>query len=59
MQSRYAEYMNVEAGIGTYGAAGKAICLEVNEGKRRLWTDFAEVILEGVAWFNVEDAFYN
>ncbi|MEQ8678097.1 MAG: recombinase family protein [Aggregatilineales bacterium] len=38
---------------------GRAICLEVDEDKRRLWTDLAEVILDGVAWFNVEEELYN
>jgi len=37
---------------------GKSIRLEVNEDKRRLWIDLAEVILDGVAWFNVEDELY-
>lgn len=38
---------------------GKAMCLEVNEDKRRLWTDLAELILEGVAWYNIEDELYD
>ncbi|MBZ0275370.1 MAG: recombinase family protein, partial [Anaerolineae bacterium] len=38
---------------------GKAICLQVNEDKRRLWTDLAELILEGVAWFSIEDELFN
>lgn len=39
-------------------ATGKAVCLEVNEEKRRLWTDLAEVVLDGIAWYNVEDELY-
>jgi hypothetical protein len=38
---------------------GKAICLQVNEDKRRLWDDLAELILEGVAWFSIEDELFN
>lgn len=38
---------------------GKAICLQVNEDKRRLWDDLAELIMEGVAWFNIEDELFN
>lgn len=33
---------------------GKAICLQVNEEKRRLWNDLAELVLEGVPWDHVE-----
>lgn len=38
---------------------GKAICLEVNESKRRLWNDLAEVLLDGIAWYKVEEELYN
>lgn len=38
---------------------GRAICLEVNEAKRRLWDDLAELILEGVGWFNIENELYD
>jgi len=37
---------------------GKAICLEVNEDKRRLWNDLAELILAGVAWYDIEDELF-
>ncbi len=37
---------------------GKALCLEVNEDKRRLWTDLAELILEGVSWYSIEEQLY-
>ncbi len=37
---------------------GKALRLEVNEGKRRLWDDLAETVLEGVAWKKVENELY-
>ncbi len=37
---------------------GKATCLEVNEGKRRLWNDLAELILAGVAWYDIEDELF-
>ncbi len=39
-------------------ATGKTLCLKVNEDKRRLWTDLAELILEGVAWYSIEDELY-
>lgn len=38
---------------------GKAQRLEVNEDKRRLWDDLAELILEGVAWRKIENELYN
>ncbi|GAB4523302.1 MAG: hypothetical protein OHK0046_36820 [Anaerolineae bacterium] len=38
---------------------GRALRLEVNEDKRRLWNDLAEVILDGVGWFNIEDELFN
>ncbi len=34
---------------------GKALCLEVNEDKRRLWTGLAELILEGVSSYGIEE----
>ena len=37
---------------------GKAVCLEVNEEKRRLWTDLAELVLEGIAWDSIEIELY-
>jgi hypothetical protein len=33
---------------------GRAIRLEVDESKRRLWDDLAEIVLEGVAWDKIE-----
>ena len=39
--------------------SGKAIHLQVNEAKRQLWNDLAELILEGIAWFNIEDELFN
>lgn len=38
---------------------GRAICLQVNEDKRRLWNDLAELILEGVPWFDLEDELFD
>lgn len=38
--------------------SGKALCLEVNEDKRRLWNDLAELVLEGVAWDRMEVELY-
>lgn len=38
--------------------SGKVLGLEVNEEKRRLWTDLAELILEGVAWKKIENELY-
>ncbi len=38
---------------------GKALCLQVNEDKRRLWDDPAELILEGIAWFSIEDELFD
>ena len=40
-------------------ANGKALHLEVNEDKRRLWDDLAELILEGVAWKKIENELYS
>lgn len=37
---------------------GKGLYLEVNEDKRRLWNDLAELILEGVAWEKIEIELY-
>lgn len=37
---------------------GKALRLEVNEAKRRLWTDLAAMVLEGVAWDRIEVELY-
>ena len=37
---------------------GKALRLEVNEERRRLWDDLAELILEGVAWKKIENELY-
>jgi DNA invertase Pin-like site-specific DNA recombinase len=39
--------------------SGKALRLEVDENKRRLWDDLALVILEGVGWDSIELALYN
>ena len=33
---------------------GKALRLEVDESKRRLWDDLATLVLEGVAWDSIE-----
>ena len=41
-----------------YGKGHKRERLEVNESKRRLWDDLATLILEGVAWDNIEDELY-
>ncbi len=38
--------------------SGKAMCLQVNESKRRLWNDLAELVLEGVAWDRIEIELY-
>lgn len=38
---------------------GRAVRLEVNEDKRRLWDDLALLILEGVAWERIEAELYN
>lgn len=38
--------------------SGKALRLEVNEDKRRLWTDLAELVLAGVAWERMEVELY-
>jgi hypothetical protein len=37
---------------------GKAVRLAVNEDKRQLWTDFAGLIMEGIAWYSIEDELY-
>lgn len=34
--------------------SGKAVSLEVNEDKRRLWNDLAELVLDGVSWDRME-----
>ncbi|HRL11423.1 MAG TPA: recombinase family protein [Aggregatilineales bacterium] len=39
-------------------STGRAVRLQVNEAQRRLWTDLAELILEGVAWYSIEDELY-
>ncbi len=38
--------------------SGKAIRLEVDERKRRMWDDLAQLILEGVAWVEIEIELY-
>lgn len=38
---------------------GKAIRLEVDESKRRLWDDLAALILDGVAWDTIEIELFN
>jgi hypothetical protein len=38
---------------------GRAIRLEVDESKRRLWDDLALLILEGVAWERIDLELYN
>lgn len=38
---------------------GRAVRLEVNEERRRLWDDLAQLILEGVAWERIEQELYN
>lgn len=38
---------------------GKATFLQVNEAKRRLWDDLAELILEGIAWYSIEDELFD
>jgi len=37
---------------------GKAVRLVVDEDKRRLWNDLAELILEGVAWKKIENELF-
>jgi hypothetical protein len=37
---------------------GKAVCLQIDEDRRRLWNDLAELVLEGVAWHNMEVALF-
>lgn len=37
---------------------GKALRLEVDESKRRLWDDVASLVLEGVGWLNLENELY-
>lgn len=39
--------------------SGKAIRLEVDESKRRLWDDLAFLVLEGIAWDKVEAELFN
>jgi hypothetical protein len=38
--------------------SGKAIRLEVDESKRRLWDDLADLILEGISWDSIEIKLY-
>ena len=38
---------------------GRALRLEVDESKRRLWDDLALLILEGVAWVQIDWELYN
>ncbi len=38
---------------------GKAIRLEIDESKRRLWDDLATVVLEGIAWDTIEVELFN
>ena len=38
---------------------GKALQLEVDESKRRLWGDLATVVLEGIAWDTIEVELFN
>lgn len=38
---------------------GRAVRLEVNEDRHRLWDDLALLILEGVAWEHIELELYN
>lgn len=39
--------------------SGKAIVLEVNEDRRQLWDDLAELILEGIGWYHIENELYD
>jgi hypothetical protein len=39
--------------------SGKALSLNVDESKRRLWDDLALLILEGIAWDHIEVELYN
>lgn len=38
---------------------GRAMHLEVNESKRRLWDDLAALVVEGVAWQHLETELFN
>jgi DNA invertase Pin-like site-specific DNA recombinase len=40
-------------------ALGRALRLEVDESKRRLWDDVAVLVLEGVGWHRIEIELYN
>lgn len=38
---------------------GKVIAIRLDESKRQMWTDLAALVLEGVAWHNLEVEMFN